>query len=117
MTTVTESSDLLEDPIVQERLRPRNNSVTNALYDRYILHSMKFHPIQFLIRVGTLKEFLGTHSNCSGEIKAQKQQCSVTNALYDRYILHSMKFYPIQFLIRVGTLKVFLGICTCSICI
>ena len=48
VTTVTESSDadLLEDPIVQERLRPRNNSVANALYDRYvyILHPcMKLH--------------------------------------------------------------------------
>ena len=36
VTTITEgSSNLLDDPIVQERLRPRNNSVTNALYDRY----------------------------------------------------------------------------------
>ena len=46
VTTVTESSDadLLEDPIVQERLRPRNNSVTNALYDRYTFCiCMKLH--------------------------------------------------------------------------
>ena len=47
MTTVTESSDLLDDPIVQERLRPRNNSVTNALYDRYILHSMVIWVVEF----------------------------------------------------------------------
>ena len=33
VTTVTEGN-FLDDPIVQERLRPRNNSVTNALYDR-----------------------------------------------------------------------------------
>ena len=38
VTSVTEGSpDLLNDPIVQERLRPRNNSVTNALYDRYVI--------------------------------------------------------------------------------
>ena len=67
---------------------------------------MKFHPIQFLIRVGTLTEFY-RHNICSGNVKAQKQQCSVTNALYDRYILHSMKFHPIQLLIRVGTLMGF----------
>ena len=38
ITSVTDSiatsSNFLDDPVVQERLRPRNNSVTNALYDR-----------------------------------------------------------------------------------
>ena len=51
VTTVTEGSpDLLNDPIVQERLRPRNNSVTNALYDRYFFIgvSLEIEILSFL---------------------------------------------------------------------
>ena len=50
VTTLTDSSasaDLLEDPIVQERLRPRNNSVANALYDRYV-YILHLHEITYL---------------------------------------------------------------------